>query len=268
MDGATTGGANQSLIDDPTFASYLDDLDRGLRTNNRTNDEEELSMDRSPASPQRATQSPSSPLPGLSSPPTPDLADDPSFRASLDALDWGLADDDARHEPATSRSPTLVPPLLRPQPPPTPMSSAAAHAPVARAALVPPPAASGARPLLDLFPFEPAVPTRAFTAPAAQTRARPLRRDGSEPAVPPFSDVPDDDSDLSEDPTAGNGDWSESRSPRLTTLGFAAFMLVMMLLGASISALVFHTRVSRIIVQWQSVSASASPPAAAHPNSK
>jgi hypothetical protein len=86
--------------------------------------------------------------------------------------------------------------------------------------------------------------------------------------VPPFSDVPDDDSDLSEDPTVGNGDWSASRSPRLTTLGFAAFMLVMMLLGASISALVFHTRVSQIIVQWESVSTSASPPAAPHPNPK
>jgi len=40
----------------------------------------------------------------------------------------------------------------------------------------------------------------------------------------------------------------------------------MMLLGASIGALVFHARVSRIIVEWQSVSTSAPAPAAAHPS--
>ena len=69
MAGATTGGPNKSLIDDPTFITYLDDLDRGLRTNNRASDEEELPLDASPASP-----------------------DDPNFRSNLEALDRGLSD--------------------------------------------------------------------------------------------------------------------------------------------------------------------------------
>ena len=268
MDGATTGGPNQSLIDDPTFASYLDDLDRGLSSNNRTNDEEELPLNPSPASPQLATQSPSSPLPELSSPPSPDLADHPRFRARLDALDRGLADGHASLEPARSRSPTIVPPLNRPQPPPSAMPSAAARAPVASSAPLPPATGPGGRPLVGLVPVEPAPATSAVAPTAAQTRARQPRRDITDAPMPRFSDVPDDDSDLSQESTIGDGDLSESRSPRLTTLGFAAFMLVMMLLGASISALVFHARVSGIIVQWESVSTSASPPAAAHPNPK
>src|SRR2546427_3184175 len=268
MNGATTGGPHQSLIDDPTFISYLDDLDRGVRTNNGANDEAELPADRSPASPQVAPPSPSSPLPGLSSPPTGDLADGADLRASFDALDWGLPHDGARHEPPTSGSPTIVPQLLRHPPASTAMSSAPSGAPVAWPALGPSAAAPGARPLLGLFPGKPTGATCAFTPPAAQTRARPLPRDVFEPPMPPFSDVPDDDSDFSADPTVGDDGWSESRAPQLKRLGFAAFVVGMMLLGASIGALVFHARVSRIIVQWESVSTRASPSAATHPSPK
>ena len=88
MDEATTGGPNQSLIDDPTFISYLDDLDRGLRARNDGDaDAEEPPVDLAPP-PQPPPQSPFNPGPGHLHPPARALADDPNFRASLDALDW------------------------------------------------------------------------------------------------------------------------------------------------------------------------------------
>ena len=57
-------------------------------------------------------------------------------------------------------------------------------------------------------------------------------------------------------------DYADAGAQPFKRLGFAVYLVVMMLVGASLSALVFHARVSRIIVQWQSVSASASPPTA------
>jgi hypothetical protein len=208
MAGATTGDPNQSLIDDPTFVSYLDDLDRGLRTNTRANDEGEQPVSGSRASPHPSQSGPSSLTEQA-------LADDPSFLSSLDALD------------AT---------------------------------------ASGERPVLDLFPVEPPKATRAVAPPAARTRAVQIRRDLSDAPMRQFSDEPIYDSDLSPDPTVDDDDWSESGAPLLKRFSFVAFMLVMMLLGASIGALVFHARVSRIIVQWQSASASAPPSTATHPS--
>jgi hypothetical protein len=211
MAGETTGDPNQSLIDDPAFISYLDDLDRGLRTNNRANAEEDLPLDGS---------------------------NDPNFRSSLDALDRGLSDHGANHP---------------------------SRAPAASSAPGPPATTAGGRPLLELFP-EAAKTTRAITPPAAQTRAGQLRRGLSDAPMPKFSDEPVYDSDLSPDPTVADDDWSENRAPLLKRVTFVAYILVMMLLGASIGALVFHARVSRIIVGWQSASTAAPAPAATHPN--
>jgi hypothetical protein len=87
----------------------------------------------------------------------------------------------------------------------------------------------------------------------------------SEAPTRSFSDKSIDDLD-SPDPTDGDRDWPDSRAPRLKGFGLVAFMLVMMLLGASIGALVFHERISRIIVQWDSVSTSAPPPTATRAN--
>jgi hypothetical protein len=239
MAGETKGGHNQSLIDDPVFISYLDDLDRGLRTNNRANDEEELPLEAS---------------------------DDPNFHASLDALDRGLSDHGASHEPAGS--PAIVPQLLRHQPPPTAIPGAPLRAPAASSAPAPSPSetTAGGRPLLDLFPVESAKAARGVASPAAQTRTGQIRRGLSDAPIPQFSDEQVYDSDLSPDPTVDDDDWSESRAPLLKRVSFVAYVLVMMLLGASIGALVFHARVSRIIVQWQSVSSSAPPPTATHSN--
>jgi len=224
MAGATTGDPNQSLIDDPTFISYLDDLDRGLRTNNRANDEGE---------------------------------------GSLEALDRGLSDNRVSHQPAAS--PAIVP-QPRHQTPVTATPIAPSRAPAAPSAPGPSATEAGGRPLLDLFPVEAGKATRAIPFPTAQPRAGQLRRDLSDAPMPKFSDEPVYDADLSPDSTVGDDDdWSESGAP-FKRIGFAAFMLVMMLLGASIGALVFHARVSRIIVQWQSVSTSAPAPGAAHPN--
>jgi hypothetical protein len=266
MDGATAGGPNRSLIDDPTFLSSLDDLDRGLRTvrtSNGADDEGEVPVDCSPASPPLPSQSPYSPL---SRPPTGALADDPNFRASLEALDWGLDDDGTSDEPATSGSPIIVPQLVRQQPPPTAMSSASLSAPAAWSAPGPSAAKASGRPLLDLFPVGPANAIRAMTLPAAQTRAGPPRRDVSEAPMRPFTDGSEDDFDDSQDATVRDGERPDGRAQQLKGFGFVAFFLVMMLLGASIGALVFHARVSRIIVLWQSVSISAPPPTATHAN--
>ena len=240
MAGATTGGPNQSLIDDPTFISYLDDLDRGLRTNNRACAEEELPLDGSPASP-----------------------DDPNFRSSLEVLDRGLSDNGVSRQPAAS--PAIVP-QLRHQPPQKAAPIAPSRAAAAPSAPGPSATEAGGRPLLDLFPAEPGKATRAIPLPTAQPRAGRSSRDLSDAPMPKFSDEPVYDADLSPDSTVGDDDdWSESRAP-FKRIGFVAFVLVMMLLGASIGALVFHARVSRIIVEWQSVSTSAPAPAAAHPS--
>src|SRR5258706_5407330 len=193
MSGATTGDPNQSLIDDPNFVSYLDELDRGLRTSNRPKREEEL------------------PLPELSRPPAQTGPEDPNVRTTLETLDWALTDGGASHEPAGSS--TIVPQLLRHQPPPTAVSSARSRAPAASSAPGPPATTAGERPLRDLFPVDAANAARAIAAPAVQTRARQLRRDLSDAPMPRFSDAPADDSNLSPDPTAGDGEGAAGRAP-------------------------------------------------------
>jgi hypothetical protein len=240
MGGDATNGSNRSLIDDPTFLSYLDDLDRGLRTvrtNDGADDEGELPVDCSPAPPPPPSRTPGSPPPGMSRPPTRAVADDPNLRANLEVIDWGLADDGG--------------PL---------------RAPAAWSAPEPSEAAAGGRPLLDLFPVGPANATRAMTLPPAQKPTGPLRRDVSEAAMRPFSDASEDDDDMEDsyDPAVRGGERPDGRARQLKGFGFVAFLLVMMLLGASIGALVFHAQVSRIIVKWQSVSASPPPPTATH----
>lgn len=157
---------------------------------------------------------------------------------------------------------------MRQQPPRSEPSDEALHVPAAWSA--PEASAAGGRPLLDLFPVEPATVTHAMTSPV-QPRARALRPRASEAPKQALSDLSVDD--LDDASLAGLDDaslaaeledgYADAGAHPFKRLGFAAYLVVMMLVGASLSALVFHARVSRIIVQWQSVSASVSPPAAA-----
>ena len=262
MDEATTGGPNRSLIDDLTFISYLDDLDRGLRARNDGDaDAEEPPVDLAPP-PQ--PQSPFNPGQGHLHPPARALADDPNFRASLDALDWGLSGERASPQPVTP--PTLVP-RSRQQAPRSEPSDEALHVPAAWSA--PEASAAGGRPLLDLFPVEPATVTHTMTPPV-QPRASALRPRAPKAPVHASSDLSVDDldvaslADLDDASLAAllEDDDADAGAQPFKRLGFAAYLVVMMLVGASLSALVFHARVSRIIVQWQSVSTGVSPPAA------
>jgi hypothetical protein len=104
-----------------------------------------------------------------------------------------------------------------------------------------------------------------MTLPAAQTRPRPLRPDVSEAPIRPTSDASEDDFDhYSHNSTFSGGEPPDGRAQRRKGFGFVTFILVMVLLGASIGALVFHARVARMIAQRQSVSTSAPPPTPTH----
>ena len=265
MDGATTGGPNRPLIDDPTFLSDIEDLDRGLWINNGA-DDTELPEDCSPVSPPLPSQSPCSPLPGR---PTRGRADDPNFRASLKPLDWSLVDDGVSYAPGRSGSPTIGPQLLGRQRAPAASRRRSRSGPRSKSARRRARHPRGRR-LLDPSPVEPTGATRATTPPPAQRPAGPLRPDVSEPPIPPFSDASIDDLDSfnptdSHDfsPTELDVNLSDSRVRQLTGFGLVAFTLLMTLLGASMGAFVFHARVSRIIVQWQSILTSPPLPTAA-----
>jgi hypothetical protein len=173
-----SGGATRNAIDEqrqvqtsrsstipPYFA--LDDP-IGLRARNDGDaDAEEPPVDLAP--PQPPPQSPFNPGPGHLHPPARALTDDPNFRASLDALDWGLSGERASPQPVT---PPILVPRLRQQPPRSEQPDESLHVPAAWSA--PEASAAGGRPLLDLFPVEPATVTHAMTSPV-QPRARARR---------------------------------------------------------------------------------------------
>lgn len=116
-----------------------------------------------------------------------------------------------------------------------------------------------------MFPVKPASVTRTLTSPV---HARPgvRRPKASEAPIQAFSDLSVDDLDDASLAAEVEDDNADAGAQPFKRLGFAAYLLVMMLLGASLSALVFHARVSRIIVQWQSASTSVSAPTATHVN--
>jgi hypothetical protein len=169
--------------------------------------------------------------------------DDPSFQASLSALDRGVGGEagsespprrSAPPAPAVGTSAPVIPPIfpesaLLPQP----------TAPVPRGVPpVPPP-----RPLLELFPQA-----------SGRARVREPRIGGTPSSLLLGREMPEsviDDAMIT--PAAADDDLPLSpgrRMARMVTL--AVLFLMLMLAGAGAAAWVFRDEVSRLRSQWQS----------------
>jgi hypothetical protein len=169
--------------------------------------------------------------------------DDPSFRASLSALDRGLGGE-AGSEASPRRTAPPAPPERTAEPAIPPIFPESAllpqPAPVTRGAVPPEPS----RPLLELFP-----PT------AGRLRARESTLGAALSSVTLGPETPASGIDeMMMTPAASDDDFAQPtdghRLARMIAL--AVMFILLMLAGAGAAAWVFRDEVSRLRSQWQS----------------